>query len=152
MIDTTLALKVFDDFLLLMDDQIDALKSEALRQGSVLDFSLPSLDALETIFLTKTIAMSKEQVSKAIVYFARYLGETVIFNHGGRWVLSLSDEKNVNFNLPVIVGHSKVPGLEFSPVLGMRALSLRKRSGLLRQAVAAQVNPTPVDISNLIEK
>ncbi|WP_446808821.1 hypothetical protein ACH50O_16340 [Methylomonas sp. 2BW1-5-20] len=145
------SLEDFDNFLMVMDDQLKALQEEARRRHLILDFSLDDLERLEKLFDLMNDGVDNDTRSSLIVSFGRHLGEVVRENYGGRWVVPLDDEKNINFNKPVIIGHTKIEGLEFAPLTVMRAYSLRKKPGTLRRAVEADVNPQTLDLSELIE-
>ncbi|MGK8204865.1 hypothetical protein ACRS8P_19805 [Burkholderia cenocepacia] len=142
----------FDNFLMNMDDQLDWLSRKAEEHGIELDVGLDDLSKLEKLFDLLSDGKDKDYVSKLVVTFARFLGEIVRENYGGKWTLPLDDEKNINFNTPVIVGHVPIEGLEFAPLSVMRAYALRRKQGTLRRAVDAQVNPKPVDLSGLEEE
>jgi len=152
MFDKKKSLEDFDDFLMIMDEQLDTLENDAEARGIKLDFSLSSLAKLEELFLKMANGADKDIRDRLIVYFARYLGEIVRTNYGGKWQLSLDDQKNVNFNTPVIVGHTPIQGLEFSPIGIMRAFALKRRPGMLRTAIDADINPSPLDLSGLTEE
>jgi len=152
MFDKKKALEDFDDFLMIMDEQLDTLENDAEARGIKLDFSLSSLAKLEELFLKMANGADKDIRDRLIVYFSRYLGEIVRTNYGGKWQLSLDDQKNVNFNTPVIVGHTPIQGLEFSPIGIMRAFALKRRPGMLWTAIDADINPSPLDLSGLTEE
>lgn len=135
-----------------MDDQLEALRDEGAGRGIVLDLSIADFDCLEKLFDLMTQGVDRDTRSSLVVSFARHLGEVVRLEYGGKWVLSLDDEKNVNFNGPVIRGHAKIDGLEFAPLTVMKAYSIRKQPGTLKRAVDAQTNPEPLDIGGLIEE
>jgi hypothetical protein len=145
------ALEDFDNFLMVMDDQLEALHDEATKRRLILDLSLDDLERLEKLFDLMADGVDNDTRSSLIVSFGRHLGEVVRQNYGGRWSVPLDDEKNVNFNKPVIIGHTKIEGLEFAPLTVMRAYLLRKKPGTLRRAVEADVNPQVLDLSELIE-
>ena len=142
----------FDNFLMIMDDQLENLKDTAEKHQIALDSSLRDLENLEELFDIVTKDLTKDELSKMVVFFARYLGELMINRNGGKWTLPLDNEKNINFNTPVITGHSPISGLEFSPISTMRAYALRRKKGTLKRSYDANVNPVPVDIDHLIEK
>lgn len=142
----------FDNFLMIMDEQLENLKDTAEKHKVALDFSLIDLENLEDLFDLVTEDLTKDEISKTIVFFARYLGELMIVKNGGKWTLPLDNEKNINFNTPIITGHSKIEGLEFAPISTMRAYALRRKKGTLRRSYEANVNPVPVDIDHLIEE
>jgi hypothetical protein len=110
------------------------------------------LAKLEELFSMMADGVDKDMRDRLIVYFARYLGEIVRTNYEGKWQLSLDDPKNVNFNTPVIVGHTSIEGLEFSPIGMMRAFALKRRPGMWWAAIDADINPRPLDLSDLIEE
>ena len=152
MFDREQALEKFNDFLMIFDEQTDALEKDAAARGIDLDFSVESLAKLEQLFLLMAEGADKDTISQLIVYFARYLGEIVRTNYGGKWILSLDDPKNVNFNTPVIVGHTPISDLEFSPIRVIRAFALKRQPGMLWRAIDAHINPNPVDLSDLVEE
>lgn len=142
----------FDEFIFIMDDQLEWLEAEAERRGIHLTRNTMCFPMLESLFDLMSKGQSKDMVSRLIITFARYLGEAVRGAYGGKWTLPLDDPKNVNFNTPVITGHCSTEGLEFSPILVMRAYSIRHIKGLLKRAVDADINPSPLDLSDLIKK
>jgi len=144
------ALEQFDDFLMIMDEQTDSLELEGEKRGIELDRSVESLGNLEELFTAMTENADKEKIEGLIVLFARYLGEIVCDTFRGKWILSLHDPKNINYNSPVVIDHAQ-EGLEFSPLSAMRAFSIRKKPGLLKQAVYADIDIQPVDLSDLSE-
>lgn len=145
------ARETFDQFLMLMDGQIEWLVAQARIHGIALDGSPESLDRLERLHDLMAVTLSEDERDSLRVVFARYLGETVRLAHGGKWTLPLDDPKDINFNLPVIVGHSSCPWLEFNPIHTMRAYSLRGTPGLIRGVIAHSVNPQILDLSDLVE-
>lgn len=151
-VDKKLALERFDDFLFEMDDQLDALRELAVAHGIALDMSEGDFERLEQLFDLVADGADSERRKDLVVSFARYLGELVCGLFGGRWILALGDENSVYYNQPVIVGHSATPDLEFSPIMTMRAYSLKKRPGTVRRAVMAHVRPEPLDLSHLAEE
>ncbi len=150
--DRKAAEEAFDEFLMRMDDQLDWLSDEAKGHGIQLHVELDDLPKLEKLFDLLSGGKGKDEVSELVVAFAIFLGEIVREGCGGKWALPLDDEKNVNFNTPVIVGHAPVEALEFAPLSVMRAYALRRKPGTLQRAVDAQVNPKPVDLSGLTEE
>ncbi len=56
--------------------------------------------------------------------------------------------KSINYNTPVIINHAQ-EGLEFSPISVMRTFSIRKKSAFLKQAIYADVDIQPVNLSDL---
>ncbi|MCX2894153.1 hypothetical protein ORG27_11225 [Stenotrophomonas lactitubi] len=144
--------EAFEQFLMLMDGQMEWLVAQAQTHGIELDRSPESLDRLERLHDLMAATLSEDERDSLRVVLARYLGETVRRAHGGRWTLPLDDPKDVHFNRPVIVGHSTYPMEEFSPIHTIRAYSLRGRPGLIRSIVASSVNPQILDLSDLVEE
>jgi hypothetical protein len=140
----------FDNFLMVMDAQLEALSEQATKRNITFDYTLSDLERLEELFALMTKSADKEMVNDLIVTFARHLGEVVRLNIGGKWHLPLDDKKNVNYNTPVIIGHS-IKGLEFAPISVMRSFALRRKPGTLRRAVEAQIDIKPLDLSDLVE-
>ena len=139
----------FDEFLMIMDDQLEALEKDAVRHGIRIDRNMESLELLEQLFSKMKTETSKDDIGRLIVYFARYLGEIVIKTFGGHWYLPLEDKKNVNYNRPIVVGHSSIADLEFAPISLARAYSIKEKTGMFRVAIEADVHPNPLDLSNL---
>jgi hypothetical protein len=135
-----------------MDDQIEAVESEAEKRGIPLDLDIENLENLEKLFFQVTESCTEYEKQGWIVTFARYVGEIIRLSFGGKWHLSLEDPKNIYFNTPVIIDHTSIDGLEFSPIFAMRALSLRRKSGLLRKIIMADIKPRELNIDYLEEK
>lgn len=152
MIDTTKAKEDFDNFLFTMDDQLEAIEAEARDRGINIELTVDSLENLESLFFALAEKSNDDERESLIVSFARYVGEIVRTTYNGRWHLPLDDPKNINYNLPVIIGHTPIPELEFSPIFALRALWLRKKRGLLRQIIMADIKPPTLDIDSLEEK
>lgn len=152
MINIAEAKEKFDDFLMIMDDQLETLQEEAENKNIILEPTMDGLENLEKLFFEITKSADEEEERGWIVTFARYLGEIVRTTYYGKWHLSLDDPKNLYYNTPVIVNHTKVEGLEFSPIYAMRALSIRKKNGLLRKIVMADIKPRELEIDHLEEK
>ena len=150
MIDTQVAEEKFDNFLMIMDDQLEALRDKASQNGIQLDLSPNDFAKLEKLYDLLSAKLNKEEQTSLVVSFARHLGEVVRISYGGKWYLPLDDEKNVNFNTPVIVGHTKIEGLEFAPLSIMRAYALRRKKGTLERALSADIDPQPVNLSKFI--
>ncbi|MBA0398312.1 MULTISPECIES: hypothetical protein [Stenotrophomonas] len=146
------AREAFEQFLMLMDGQIEWLVAQAQTHGIELDGSPESLDRLERLHDLMAATLSEDERDSLRVVFARYLGETVRLAHGGKWALPLDDHKDIHFNRPVIIGHSRYPLCEFSPIHAIRAYSLRRRPGLIRNIVASSVDPRILDLSDLAEE
>ena len=141
----------FEQFLILMDDQIDWLVEQAQDHGIVLDGSLESFDHLECLYTSMAATLTQDDRAALRVVFARYLGDSVRERYGGQWTLPLDDPRDISFNMPVIVGHSTCPWLEFNPIHTMLAFSLRKGPGLIRRVVGHSVDPQILDLSDLVE-
>jgi len=141
----------FDQFLIVMDEQIEALERDGDTRNTSLSLSMNSLESLESLFLKMTEEVDGDDLAKLIIYFSRYLGEIVIKAYGGKWKLSLGDKKNFNYDTPIVTGHSPVEKLEFSPIGVMRAFSIKKKKGMLRTAISAQVFPHPINLDDLRE-
>lgn len=146
------AREAFEQFLMLMDGQIEWLVAQAQTHGIELDGSPESLDRLERLHDLMAATLSEDERDSLRVVFARYLGETVRLAHGGKWALPLDDPKDIHFNRPVIIGHSRYPLCEFSPIHAIHAYSLRRRPGLIRSIVASSVDPQILGLSDLAEE
>ena len=123
------AAEVFDDFLIAMDDQLEWLIEEAKKHKIALTNSPNTPELLEKSFDLISEELNEEDIEKLIVIFGRYLGEFIRLNYDGKWTLPLKDKKNVNFNTPVITGHSPIEGLEFAPIRVICAYALRNCNG-----------------------
>lgn len=139
------ALEDFQLFLFSMDDVLELFIKQAEASGIVLDYSLDSLDRLESY----TITLDTKPLSDFHGHASQYLGETVRKTFGGRWELSLNMKENsMNYGKPVIVGHTTYE-VEFPPYEFVARFMRKKTSGFLKQVVLNDVNPIMLDLSNL---
>lgn len=150
-VDKAKAQKDFDAFLTIMDDQLAALKDMAEMEGITLDDSIDDCPKLEKLFSMTALAADKDAIPGLIVLFARQLGEIVVRNYNGIWALPLDDSADVNYNTPVITGHSE-KGVEFAPISVMRSFALRKKPGTLFTAIDADIHISPINLDDLLEK
>jgi hypothetical protein len=132
----------FETFLAEMDDALDAFVAKAQRTGIVLDYSMDSLDRLEQLIAGTSANSSVEQDIQAS---ARYFGETVRRNYGGKWELEIENPKHIYYGLPVIAGHapSKV---KLCPHQTVRMLVKGKPRGFLREVVDSQLRPRKLNL------
>lgn len=142
----------FDDFLLIMDDPIEMIEAEAKKKNICLVLDMKSLENPEELFFQVIGSCDDDGKLGWMVSFARYLGEIVITSFHGNWQLSLDDPKDIYFNTPVIVNHATFDNLQFSPIFAIRALSLRRKNGLLRQIIMADITPRELNIDHLEEE
>lgn len=141
----------FEHFLILMDDQLEAVENESNKRGFSIDLTMNSLENIEKVFLSIIEDYTEEETDGWIAAFARYIGEIVRIRFDGQWHLSSDSPKDVYYNTPVIVNHTEIEGLEFSPIFAIRALSIRKRIGLLHQIIMTDIEPVPLEIEHLRE-
>jgi hypothetical protein len=144
------ALEIFDNFIFIMDDQLEWLESEAKKAGIILKQEPEYLSNLENLFDYLSNNENDDTIEGLIIAFARYLGETFINHYGGKWKLSLENEKNVYFNTPVIAEYNSINNLEFSPIFAIRAYSIHKEKGTLKSIVNETIKPTELDLTDLI--
>ena len=142
----------FDHFLFIMDDQLEAVESEAEKRNIPLALDMASLENLEELFFQVTEDCSTDEKQGWVVTFARYVGEIVRETFDGKWHLSGEDPRNIYFDTPVIINHTKIENLQFSPIFAVRAVSLRNKRGLLRSIIMADITPRELNIDHLEEK
>jgi hypothetical protein len=98
----------FEYWLADMDDALDrfiATLPASLRGR--LDYSPASLDALEAWILERyptTQAMLAPSEAQVVDGLARYVGETIRKNIGGKWDIRLDDPKYAFYGLPQLTG------------------------------------------------
>ena len=88
----------FESFLAEVNYLPDFLIEKAENKGYNLDYSIDSLNELERYLSTENIKKDDEDQQFA----AMYLGELIIKNYGGKWVIDLDDPKNLDFAVPII--------------------------------------------------
>jgi hypothetical protein len=125
----------FQVFLFEMDDVLESFLSEARSLGVTFDYSLTSLDLLETYILAQLNGRDDERLKNRA---ARYIGEVFRKTVGGKWELCQKDRKYLYFNLPVLSGYSDSP-IEFCPIDVISDFVVKKELGTLRRAVEAHL-------------
>ncbi|WBS04786.1 hypothetical protein OU994_11155 [Pseudoduganella sp. SL102] len=141
MLDINRAKEAFDNFLFIMEDRLEAIEAEGEKHGISLEPTMDSLEKLELLFFKLSENITEDERNSLIVSFARYVGEIVRITYNGKWHLSLADPKNIYYNYPVLIGHTPIDGLAFSPIHTMRVVWLRKKQGLLRRIIMADIKP-----------
>ena len=115
------AREAFEQFLMLMDGQMEWLVAQAQTHGIELDGSPESLDRLERLHDLMAATLSEDERDSLRVVFARYLGETVRLVHGGKWALPLMTLRTSTSTGPSSLGThatpcvSSVPSMRFAP-------------------------------------
>jgi hypothetical protein len=130
-------LDTFERYLFEMDDVLSAFIGDARKDGVDLDYSIGSLDRLETLILGKSKS-GPDAVELLKSRSARYLGEVFRKLSGGQWQLFLEDPKYLYFKLPVVTGYAAVP-MEFCPIEVIANLLHSAKLGTLRSAVASHL-------------
>lgn len=151
MISREQAERLFEDFLMVMDDQLDWLHEEASKYGICLSTDMGDCEKLEVLFDKMSVALSANQIQDLSWLLSRQLGEIVRRTHGGKWALSWNEENTINQGLPVIIGHCPIGGIEFAPTRTMHFYALRRIRGLLRRSIEADVRPSPLEIRSAEE-
>ena len=123
----------FQYFIFEMDDVLEEFVGLFNKNGFELDYSLSSLDLLENIIDSME---ANANDSKFVNRCSRYLGEVFIKELGGRWDLSLDNPDNVYFKLPIVNDYSNLD-IEFCPIAIINNYLVRKRPGLLKEAVSS---------------
>ncbi len=126
----------FEYFLFEMNDVLEEFISDAKKDGINLDYSLSSLDQLELVILKNLDKEINVEVLKN--RSARYLGEVVRKNLGGKWELCDKDPKYLYFKLPVITGYSNL-SIEFCPIEMIRNFMRSKKMGMLKEIVESDM-------------
>jgi len=98
----------FQVWLMDMSDAIERFRqSVPFGMAARLDFSPESLDVIEQFVLTNYPTLDeikKQSAAKAVDGMARYVGQVFRKHFGGKWMIDFSDEKNVFYGLPQLVG------------------------------------------------
>ena len=139
-------IELFEEFLFNMDEMLDHLVNDAARSGLDLDFSLHSLSSLEEYIFGTMPAMNAPERKQLSVSASRYLGEVVRRCYGGKWMLNIDDEKDLNYGQYVIVGHN-AHQLEFNPHSKIKMLLMKRSSGFLKYVVSNQISPVEIKIA-----
>jgi hypothetical protein len=137
----------FEHFMSIMEEQLNWLISMAESHGYVFAYSPKEFEDIECLFDEMKDRISDNEINRLSVVFGRYLGEIVRRNYGGEWLM-VTDKNDGYFNQPVIVGHTRIDGIEFAPIFLMRAYAKKRERGMLRIAVDADINPVPLDLSH----
>ena len=123
----------FEDFLIEMDLVLDAFLMITEKAGFPLDYSLNSIQLLESYLLSYP-NLKEEQRLQNIA--ARYLGEVFRKNIGGKWELCLKNPNYLYYMLPVITNYSH-KSIEFCPIEVISNFTSSRDQGLLIRAVNA---------------
>ncbi|MCU1720533.1 hypothetical protein [Pseudomonas sp. 5P_5.1_Bac1] len=123
----------FQAFIFEMDDVLEIFLMEAAAEGFSLDYSVSSLDELESYINYLDARYPEERFFSRC---SRYLGEVFRKSMGGSWDLSLENSRDINFKLPVVRRFSDFD-IDFSPFSVVGNYLVRRQKGLLKNAVLA---------------
>jgi hypothetical protein len=139
------ALEDFEMFLFYMDDVLEAFIDQVEETGVELDYSLDSLDRLETYL----IEQEAQPLSDLHGHSSQYVGEVARKNFGGKWILSLDMKENsLYYGKPVVVGHTQYD-VQFAPYSIVATFLRRRLEGLLKRAIVGQVTPPTFNLDHL---
>lgn len=127
-------LEKFEDFLFEMDDVLEAFLADAASSGYTLDYSVPSLDAMEQFLLANAGSSDLSRIENRA---ARYLGEVFRKKFGGTWQLCQDEPRHICFKLPIIKGYLS-NGAEFCPIAIINNFMFSRRLGLCRNLLVYQ--------------
>jgi hypothetical protein len=101
----------FQEWLAEMDDALERFFASLPQElAAKLDYTPESLDALEAWILQNfagTDALLDPKRSQQLDGMARYVGETLRKNVGGKWEMRLDDPKYVYYGLPQLSGFAQ---------------------------------------------
>lgn len=130
--------ELFDMFLFRIGERMERLTDAARESGISLDYSLESLNEIETLVLQKSIDRNHDLYDDV----ACYIGEVVRKTFGGQWECCLDMKSNsVFYGMPVVSGYNKY-GVLLSPYELLNIFLLRKKTGLLAHSIEMDVNPS----------
>ena len=130
--------ELFDMFLFRIGERMERLIDATRKSGINLDYSLESLNEIETFVLQKGIDRNHDLYDD----IACYIGEVVRKTFGGQWECCLDMKSNSLFyGMPVVSGYNKY-GVLLSPYELLNIFLLRKKTGMLAQSIEMDVNPS----------
>lgn len=96
----------FQKWLFLIEVKMAYFTGEfAQRYQLTLDYSLASLDELESWILTNYETLDQLLADREILdYLTLYIGETFRKHIGGKWSIDLEDERNPFYAMPILTG------------------------------------------------
>jgi hypothetical protein len=119
-----------------MGSDLERFTELGRESGYDLDFSLASLDGLESFALERLDRGEEDNSFKNRA--ARYLGETFRRNVGGKWEIAVDGPEYMNFKLPVLKGYSDLD-IDFCPLEVFENFAVRRTPGLLQEAVRSHL-------------
>jgi len=135
-------LEKFEHWLFEMDDRLEPLIEYAESKGFILDYSLESLNDFEIFISNEKIGFDHD----LFITCARYLGEVLVQNFGGKWILDIKDPNSLYYGKPVIAEYSKYSTL-FSPINILKNYTREYKKGLLLKAIMSDIDPEGIDLN-----
>lgn len=118
----------FQKWLFLIEVKMAYFTGEfAQRYQLTLDYSLASLDELESWILTNYATLDQLLADREILdYLTLYIGETFRKHIGGKWSIDLEDKKNPFYAIPILTDPSYRGGIR-APMTYATACIHRKK-------------------------
>jgi len=130
----------FDNFLFNLDEIVVNFKKELNNLGYNVDYTLDSVNILESYILDNDIKIEDDDYYDA----SCFLGELFRIVYYGKWKLD-DNKKSLFYNKPIIDYNSST-GVVFSPFNTLRGVILRKQKGLLSSIIKSNVEPEETEI------
>ena len=129
---------LFDMFLFRIGERMERLIDATRKSGINLDYSLESLNEIETFVLQKGIDRKHDLYDD----IACYIGEVVRKTFGGQWECCLDMKNNsMLYGMPVVSGYNK-HGVLLRPYELLNIFLLRKKTRFLAHSIKMDVNPS----------
>ena len=129
------AMQTFHSFMKEMDEQIQHFIDLGASFGYVFNFCMSECRDIETFFDEYTQTMRKDEIDSAMSFFSRYIGEMIIHNYGGSWILYRGAKNDIDNNMPVIMGMMGAEDIPFNPRRTMYMYHIRKQPGMVEQII-----------------
>jgi hypothetical protein len=135
-------------FMSIMDEQLSWLKEQASMYAVELKYNAQDFDDVEYLIDKMSEDVPAKDIQTLYVVIGRYLGEDFRRNYGGKWEVCL-EEKSPYYGFPVIADFSNVKGYVFPPIFTVKAYTIRKKKGVIKNAVNSYINPKILDLSGI---
>ena len=130
----------FKSFMNCMQERLQDFIDIGACFGYVFDYRISECRQIELFFDDFIEHYYEDELEDVLTFFSRYLGEIVIREYGGKWILYQGSKRDIDHFCPVVTGLLGIENIPFNTEHTMHAYYLRHQEGMIERMITAHIN------------